>query len=39
MVGWHYWLEGHESEQGLGFGVGQESLVGCIPWGCKVRQN
>ena len=35
MVGWHYWLNGHEFEQALGVGDGQGSLVCCSPWGHK----
>ena len=35
MVGWHYWLDGHEFEQTLGDSEGQGSLVFCCPWGCK----
>ena len=35
MVGWHHWLDGHESEQAPGVGEGQESLVYCSPWGRK----
>ena len=35
MVGWHHWLNGHESEQTLGVGDGQGSLTCCSPWGCK----
>ena len=35
MVGWHYWLSGHEFEQALGVGDGQESLACCSPWGHK----
>jgi len=35
MVGWHHWLNGHESEQTLGDGEGQGSLVCCSPWGHK----
>ena len=35
MVGWHHWLDGHEFEQALGVGDGQESLACCSPWGCK----
>ena len=35
MVGWHHQLNGHEFEQALGDGDGQESLGYCSPWGCK----
>ena len=35
MVGWHHRLNGHEFEQVLGDGDGQESLAYYIPWGCK----
>ena len=35
MVGWHHQLNGHESEQALGDGEGERSLVRCSPWGCK----
>ena len=35
MVGWHHWLDGHKSEQILGVGGGQGSLVCCSPWGRK----
>ena len=35
VVGWHYWLNGHEFEQALGVGNGQGSLVCCSPWGTK----
>ena len=35
MVGWHYWLNGHEFEQTLGSGDGQGSLACCSPWGRK----
>ena len=35
MVGWHYLLHGHESEQAPGVGDGQESLECCSPWGRK----
>ena len=35
MAGWHHRLDGHEFEQALGFGDGQESLVCCSPWGHK----
>ena len=35
MVGWHYWLNGHEFEQTLGVGDGQRGMVCCSPWGCK----
>ena len=32
MVGWHHRLDGHEFEQILGDGGGQESLVCCNSW-------
>ena len=35
MVGWHHQLNGHEFEQALGVGDGQERLVSCSPWGHK----
>ena len=35
MVGWHHRLHGCESEEALGDGEGQESLVCCSPWGHK----
>ena len=35
MVDWHHRLDGHEFEQSLGVGDGQESLTCCNPWGCK----
>ena len=35
MVGWHHWLNGHESEQALRVGDGQGSLACCSPWGCQ----
>ena len=35
MVGWHHKLDGHEFEQALGVGDGQDSLAYCSPWGCK----
>ena len=33
MVGWNHQLDGHEFEQTLGVGDGQESLVCFSPWG------
>ena len=33
MVGWHQQLNGHEFEQALGVGDGQEILVCCSSWG------
>ena len=39
MVGWHYWLNGHESEQTLGVGDGQGSWACCSPWGCKETEQ
>ena len=35
MIGWHHQLDGHEFEQSLGDGEGQEGLVCCSPWGLK----
>ena len=35
LTRWHHWLDGHEFEQALGVGDGQESLVCCSPWGHK----
>ena len=35
MIGWHYQLNGHEFEQGLGDSEGQGSLACCSPWGHK----
>ena len=35
MPGWHYQLDGHESEQIPGVGDGQGSLAICSAWGHK----
>ena len=35
MVGWHHLLDGHESEQTPGDGLGQGSLACCSLWGHK----
>ena len=35
MVEWHHRLDGHEFEQALGDGEGQESLACCSPWDRK----
>ena len=35
MVGWHHWLNGHESEQTLRISEGRGSLVCCSPCGHK----
>ena len=35
MVGWHHRLNGHKSEQALGHGEGQGSLVCYSPWAHK----
>ena len=32
LVGWHYWLNGHESEQALGVGDGWGGLACCSPY-------
>ena len=34
-VGWHHWLNGHESEQIPGDSEEQGSLMCYSPWGCK----
>ena len=39
MVGWHHGLNGHEFEQTMGDGEGQQSQACCSPWGCRVRHN
>ena len=35
IVGWHHQLNGHEFEQALEGGEGQEDLVCYSPWGHK----
>ena len=35
IVGWHYWLEGRESEWTPGVRDGQGGLACCDSWGCK----
>ena len=35
MVGWHHWLNTHESDQTLWDSGRQGSLVSCSPWGRK----
>ena len=35
MARWHHRLDGHESEQALGVGDGQGSLVCCSSWVSK----
>ena len=35
MVGWYHRLDGHEFEQALGNGDGQEGLACCDSWGLK----
>jgi len=39
MLGWHHWLNGHESEQTLGGSEEQGSLPCCSPWGLRVGHN
>ena len=34
-VGWHHWLDGHEFEQALRDGEGQEGLASFSPWDYK----
>ena len=33
VLGWRYWLNGHEFKQALGDSEGQGSLASCSPWG------
>ena len=35
MAGWHYWLDGRESEWTPGVGDGQGGLACCDSWGRK----
>ena len=35
MSGWHYWLDGRESQWTLGVGDGQGGLACCDSWGRK----
>ena len=35
MVGWHHWVNGHESDQAPGVGDGQGGLVCCGSWDHK----
>ena len=39
MVGWHHWLNGHESEKTPGDGDGQRSLLCWSPWSRRVRHD
>ena len=39
IVGWHHWLNGHESEQIPGDSEGQRSLACYSPWGCRVGHD
>ena len=39
MIGWHHWLDGHESEQIPGDSKGQGSLACCSPWGRRVTHD
>ena len=39
MVGWNHWLNGHESEQTLGYGEREGSLTCCCSWVCKESQK
>ena len=36
VVGWHHQLNGYEFEKTSGNSEGQESLVCCSPWDCRV---
>ena len=39
IVGWHRWLNGHESDQVPGDSEGQGCLACCSPWGCKESDS
>ena len=39
MFGWHYQLNGHESEQTLGVGDRQGGLAYCNSWGHKESET
>ena len=39
MIGWHYWLNGHEFEQTPGDSEGQGSLACCSLLGHRVRHD
>ena len=39
IVRQHHQLDGHEFEQALRAGDGQESLACCSPWDRRVRHN
>ena len=39
FVGWHHQLYGHEFEQTPGDSEGQGRVMGCSPWGRRVRQD
>ena len=39
MVGWHYWLHGHEFVQAPGVGDGQGRLACCSPWSHRVGDD
>ena len=38
IVGWHHWLNGHESEQTLGDNKGQGSMACFSSWGQSQTQ-
>ena len=39
MIGWHHWLDGHESDQAPSVGDGLGSLACCSPGSCEVRHD
>ena len=39
MAGWHYWLDGYESEWTPGVGDGQGGLACCSPWCHRVGHD
>ena len=37
LVGWHHWLDGHESEQALGVGVDRDAWCAAVQGAAKSR--
>ena len=39
IVGWHHWVDWQVFEQAPGVDDGEEGLVYCSPWGCRVGHD